>query len=103
MPQYEHPQSGTGTTRDINPFGVFVVADKPPTVGALVLLAVFLYELAKLGTGMHLNGEGAVVRVKTRSAKVVQATESGIAASVCFYLETARQALSYFKINERVM
>lgn len=93
VPQHGEPISGLGVTRDVTPSGVFVVADTPPSVGSLVQLEVFLPKFTETGKGMHLNGEGVVLRVETGDAVAGSSTERGFAASVQFYPDASEQTL----------
>jgi len=56
------PQSGQGVTRDINATGVYVQVNVFPPVGSRIQMDILLPKLANAGHGMHLNGEGIVVR-----------------------------------------
>ena len=97
------PQSGEGVTRDINIFGVYVLTDALPPVGALVQMEIALPKLVNTGTGMYLHGEGVVLRAEPHSAKGVGASEGGFAASVQFYPEATESVLSQLKISGQVM
>src|ERR1700733_14884994 len=44
-PQNGEPQSGQGVTRDINTFGVYIVTETLPPVGALVQMDILLPKL----------------------------------------------------------
>jgi hypothetical protein len=96
-------QSGEGTTRDINTQGVYVFADTRPPVGALVQMDILLPKMAYSGPGMHLTGEGVVLRVELRGAQGADATEGGFAASVQFYPEPSEMVLSHLKISGRIV
>jgi hypothetical protein len=92
------PQSGQGATRDINTFGVYVLTDALPPVGALVQMEIALPRLVDTSPGMHLHGEGVVLRCEYGDA-----TTCGFAASAQFYPETADVVLSQFKVSEHVV
>jgi hypothetical protein len=96
-PQGGEPQSGEGVTRDINIFGVYVLTDALPPVGALVQMEIALPKLVDTGSGMHLHGEGVVRRAEPHSAKGVGASEGAFAASVQFYAEATESVLSHLK------
>jgi hypothetical protein len=96
-------QSGQGTTRDINSHGVYVQADKSPPVGALVQMDILLPKLAYAGPGMHLTGEGVVLRVDRSDPADPAAAPAGFAASVQFYPEAADLMLSHLKTTGRVV
>ena len=87
-PQDRQPQSGQGVTRDINKSGVYVLANELPQVGALVQLDILLRTLPNAHLGMHLFGDGVVVRVESHGA-----TQGGFAASVHFYPQRAESVL----------
>ena len=97
------PQGGQGVTRDINTFGVYVLTDGLPPVGAPVQIEILLPKLADTGPGMRLTGEGVVLRVQARGAKDDDTTECGFAASAQFYLESFESALLPVKISEQVV
>lgn len=99
-PHDGQPQSAQGVTRDINASGVYVQADAVPPVGALVQLDVSLPSLVDAGSGMHLYGEGVVLRGEPNGANDAGATESGFAASVQFYPEPSDVVLSQLKSSE---
>ena len=52
--------------RDINTFGVYVLTDSLPPVGARVQMEIMLPTLTDTGSGMHLQGEGVVLRREPR-------------------------------------
>lgn len=91
-PQDGKPQSGQGVTRDINTFGVYVMSDALPPVGARVQMDISLPKLAATGTGMHLHADGVVLRCDYGDAR-----NSGFAASAQIYPETADTVLSQLK------
>ena len=99
-PHDGQPQSAQGITRDINASGVYIQADAVPPVGALIQLDISLPSLAGSGSGMHLYGEGIVLRGEPNGAKNAGAAESGFAASVQFYPEPAEVVLSHLKSSE---
>jgi hypothetical protein len=94
-PQDGPPQTGEGITRDISTSGVYVLAESSPPVGARVQLDILLPKLADASPGMHLHGEGVVLRVEPGGAKGAVATEGGFAAAVQFYPEASELALSH--------
>ncbi len=55
------------------------------------------------GPGVHLTGEGVVLRVEPPNAKNPSASDSGFAVSVQFYLQSAESVLSHLKRSGRVM
>jgi hypothetical protein len=85
-------------TRDINTLGVFVVTDALPPAGALVQMEIILPKLADTGAGMHLHGEGIVLRSDVHGAKGAGVAERGFAASMQFYPEAAASVLSHMEI-----
>ena len=89
--------SGEGITRDINISGVYIMADGLPPVGALIQMDIFLPNLTDSGSGMHLYGEGVVLRAEPRGARGDDSSESGFAASVQFYPETSELFFSHIK------
>jgi hypothetical protein len=102
-PQNGPAQSGQGTTRDLNSHGVYVQADEAPPVGALVQMDILLPKLAFSGSGMHLTGEGVVLRVEKQRSNSGAATEGGFAASVQFYPEAAELVLSHLNRTGRMV
>ena len=88
------PQSGKGVTRDINPSGVYVLADDLPPVGALVQLEIRLPKLDAPGFGMSLAGEGVVLRVEPPGSRGADISQGGFAASVQFYPDAPASAFS---------
>lgn len=93
------PQSGQGVTRDINTFGVFVMTDELPPVGARIQMEVLLPKLADPGSGMHLHGEGVVLRREPRGTQVAGAGGAGFSASVQFYPEATASVLSHLETS----
>jgi hypothetical protein len=102
-PQDGKPQSGQGVTRDINTFGVYVLTNELPPVGALVQVEIVLPKLADTGSGMHLTGEGAVLRREPGAPKGDGTSEGGFAASMLFYPELRESALSHLKTSGQVV
>jgi len=97
-PQDGKPKSGQGVTRDINTFGVFIQTDALPPVGARVQMEVVLPKLADTSPGMHLQGEGIVLRCENGDA-----TRRGFAASAQFYPEASEAVLTQLKGSEQVV
>lgn len=97
------PQSGEGTTRDIDKTGAYINAQQLPPVGALVQMDITLPNMAGHGPGVHLTGEGVVLRVEPHEAKVASALESGFAVSMQFYVEPSESVLSHLNGSGRVM
>ena len=102
-PQTGPPQSGEGMTRDVNITGVYVRAEETLPVGALVQMDIMLPNMAPSGPGMHLTGEGVVLRVDPCRAKAHGTNGGGFAASVQFYPEPSELILSHFKDPGGVM
>jgi hypothetical protein len=102
-PQNGEPQSGRGVTRDINTFGVYIVTDALPPVGALVQMDILLPKLEAPGFGMSLAGEGIVLRVEPSDSESAGTSEPGFAASVQFYPESIESALSHLETFGRVV
>jgi hypothetical protein len=96
-------QNGEGSTRDINVSGVCVLADPSPPVGALLQLDILLPNLEDMTPGMHLYGEGRVLRCEPRGAKDTGATESILATSVQFYTKASELNLSHFESSGQVV
>ena len=93
-PREGKPQSGRGVTRDINAFGVYILTDTSPPVGARVQLDILLPKLEDPGFGMSLAGEGVVVRVEPQGSESAEPRKAGFAASVQFYPEETASVLS---------
>lgn len=93
------PQSGQGVTRDINTFGVFVTTEELPPVGARIQMEVQLPKLADPGSGMHLYGEGVVLRREPPGAQGAGSGEAGFSATVQFYPEATASVLSHLEIS----
>jgi hypothetical protein len=102
-PQTGEPQSGRGVTRDINTFGVYIVTEALPPVGALIQMDILLPKLEAPGFGMSLAGEGIVLRVEPSGSESGGTNEPGFAASVQFYPETTESALSHLETFGRVV
>ena len=102
-PQDGDPQSVQGVTRDINTFGVYILTNALPPAGALVQMEIVLPKLTDTGPGMHLTGEGVVLRVEPRRTKADGTTECGFAASVQFYPEPMESVLSHLKISGQIV
>ena len=102
-PQNGPLKSGQGVTRDINTSTVFVQASSSPPVGSLVQVDILLPKLASDGMGMHLMGEGIVVRIEPRSTNEESLVLGGFAASVQFYPEASELVLTHIKTSGRVV
>jgi hypothetical protein len=102
-PQQGSAQSGQGTTRDINSYGVYVQTRELPPVGVLIQMDILLPKLAYSGLGMHLTGEGIVLRVERHGPNASNGCEGGFAASVQFYPEAAELALSHLKSSGKIL
>jgi len=89
-------------TRDIDTNGAYINASEPPPVGALVQIDIMLPNLSG-GPGVHLTGEGVVLRLEPHNAKATRASESGFAVSVQFYLQSPDSVLTHLKRSERLM
>jgi hypothetical protein len=90
------PQSGRGITRDINTFGVHVITDAVPPVGARVQMEIALPKVSETGCGMQLTCEGVVLRRESDDP-----ANRSVAASAQLYPETAGVLLSQLKISEK--
>jgi len=88
------PQSGLGFTRDISAFGVYVTTATMPPVGARIQVEITLPKLAETGPGMHLQGEGVVLRCEYGDP-----AKQGFAASAQLYPESADVVLSQLKVS----
>ena len=97
------PQTGQGVTRDINTTGVYVQTDALPPVGSRVQMEIVLPKLADTGPGMHLAGEGIVLRSEHSSAMGAAASAGGFAASMQFYPEATTSVLGHMEISGRVV
>ena len=96
-PKNGEPQIGQGVTRDINTSGVYVVTDAIPPVGARVQMEIVLPKLMDASPGMHLEGDGIVLRCENGGA-----TKCGFAASAQFYPEATDAVLSLLRASGRV-
>jgi hypothetical protein len=94
------PQNGKGLTRDISPFGVYVITNRLPQVGARVQMEILLPTLTEKGSGMQLTGEGMVLRCEHSDSG--DSPNAGFAASVQFYPETSGVVLSRLKGSGKV-
>ena len=68
------------------------MTDALPPVGARVQLEIILPKLVDTGSGMHLHGEGVVLRSERGDA-----ANCGFAASAQFYPKSADIVLSQLK------
>jgi hypothetical protein len=91
------PHSGQGVTRDINTSGVYVFAKIAPQVGSRVQVDVLLPNFTDGSSGMHLYGEGAVLRVERFDGNGNGARGTGFAAAVQFFPEASDAVLSHLK------
>jgi hypothetical protein len=96
-------QSGHGVIRDINASGVYIQADSLPAPGALVQLDILLPKMVNSGPGMHLCGEGAVLRVERGCGKGNEAKPGGFAVSVQFYPNASDWVISNIPRSVRVV
>lgn len=96
-PKDGKPRNGKGVTRDINALGVYVQTDSLPPVGARVQMEIVLPKLADSRPGMHLQGEGIVLRCESG-----EATKRGFAASALFYPEATEAVLSQLKASGQI-
>jgi hypothetical protein len=92
------PRSGKGVTRDINTFGVYVQTDSLPSVGSRIQMEIVLPKLADASPGMHLQGEGFVLRCEYGASP-----QRGFAASAQFYPEATEAVLTQLKTYGQVM
>ena len=97
-PKDGKPRSGKGVTRDINTLGVYVQTDAMPPVGARVQMEIVLPKLADSSPGMHLQGEGVVLRCDFNGAATC-----GFAASALFYPEVTEAVLSQLKASGQLV
>ena len=97
-PKNEKSQSGRGVTRDINTSGVYIQSDAMPPVGALVQLEILLPKLGDTSPGMHLQGEGIVLRCDYGGA-----SKSGFAASAQFYPDATNAVLLHMETTGQVV
>jgi hypothetical protein len=89
------PHSGQGVTRDINTTGVYVQVNVFPPAGSRIQMEILLPGLSNARHGMHLSGEGIVIRTEPRRP----ACEGGFAAEVQFYPETQEGLLSHLSCS----
>jgi hypothetical protein len=80
-------QGGEGVTVDISTCGAFVMADTPPPVGARIQVEIVLPGLEDSSPGMLFSGEGHVLRVERKEARI------GFAAALQLCLEASDQSL----------
>lgn len=66
-------------------------------------MEIVLPKLADTGPGMHLAGEGIVLRSEHSSTMGAAASAGGFAASIQFYPEATTSALSQMESSVRVM
>ena len=85
-------------TRDINTSGVYIQSDAMPPVGALVQLEILLPKLGDTSPGMHLQGEGIVLRCDYGGA-----SKSGFAASAQFYPDATNAVLLHMETTGQVV
>ncbi len=86
--------SGQGAIRDINTYGVYVHTDAVPPVGARIQMQIVLPKLTDSGPGMHLQGEGVVLRCEDGDAN-----KRGFAASAQFYPEATEAVFSHLNAS----
>lgn len=103
MNKNEPEQYGQGVTRDINLSGVYVLTNALPPVGARILMDILLPKLSDAGNGMHMTGEGVVLRVEPSGNNDAGAKVGGFAASVQFYPEKTELVLERFIVTGRVV
>ena len=99
----ESEQYAQGITRDISTSGVYVQTDTLPQIGARILFDILLPKLVDPGNGMHLTGDGVVLRVDPQDATGSEANQGGFAASVQFYPEKSDAVLTHLKLNAGVV
>jgi hypothetical protein len=97
-PKDGKPQSGQGVIRDINTSGIYVLTDAVPPIGARVQMEIVLPKLVDTSPGMHLQGEGVVLRCEFGDA-----SKRGFAASAQFYPDAADAVLSQLKTSGQVV
>jgi hypothetical protein len=96
-PQDGKPRNGKGVTHDINALGVYIQTDSLPPVGARIQMEIVLPKLVDSSPGMHLQGEGIVLRCDSG-----EATKRGFAASALFYPEATEAVLSHLKASGQI-
>jgi hypothetical protein len=94
---------GQGITRDINPSGVYVRTQALPQVGDRILVDIMLPKLIDPGSGMHLTGDGLVVRVDPPDERSSNPSEGGFAASIRFFPEKSDLLLKRMKLHGRLL
>lgn len=99
----ESEQYAQGITRDISTSGVYVQTDTLPQIGARILFDILLPKLVDPGNGMHLTGDGVVLRVDPQDAEGIIPTQSGFAASMQFYPEKPEVVLKHMNFNGRAV
>lgn len=57
-------------------------------------MEILLPKLTNTGSGMHLQGDGIVLRCESRGSEDAGSSQGGFAASVQFYPETTASVLS---------
>ena len=97
-PQNGKPHSGQGVTRDINTSGIYVLTDAMPPIGARLQMEIVLPKLVDTSPGMHLQGEGVVLRCEYGDD-----SRRGFAASAQFYPDAADAVLSQLKVSSQVV
>ena len=102
-PQTGPAQSSEGITVDISATGVYVTTNEIPPVGELVQIDILLPNLVPDGSGIHLTGEGVVLRAELRCGKLADTFRYGFAVSVRFYPELSKPVLSYLRGSLRVI
>ena len=97
-PQNGKPLVGRGVTRDINTSGVYVQTNAIPPVGALIRLEIVLPKLIDESPGMHLQGEGVVLRCDSGKGQ-----KCGFAASAQFYPDASDAVLLHLETSGQVV
>jgi hypothetical protein len=97
-PKDGKPQNGQGVIRDINTSGIYVLTDAVPPIGARVQMEIVLPKMVDTSPGMHLQGEGIVLR-----CELGDASKRGFAASAQFYPDGANAVLSQLKTSGQVV
>ena len=97
-PQNGKPHSGQGVTRDINTSGIYVLTDAVPPIGARLQMEIVLPKMADASPGMHLQGEGIVLRCDN-----MDASKRGFAASAQFYPDATNAVLSQLKTSGQLV
>jgi len=99
----ESEQYSQGITRDISTSGVYVQTNTLPEVGARILFDILLPKLANPGNGMHLTGDGVVLRIDPQDARGLIPAQSGFAASMQFYPVRPEVVLKHIHLNGRAV